>query len=186
MGDEIRSRRFGMKMDFPRKTFWLAIVLVAQITHLFALQDTPENRAELADRLMRTFPVQEWWESAEKTLRNLPNNKRDLIVSVLRHMNWEVIAQAMRQTMIEIYSADELQALVGAYSSSVGRSVMRNQGSQQSAADSKAAEVFFSSPIGQSILRKQAMFLSKVQPVYKQEIMRALAIAAQEASGRSQ
>ena len=164
----------------------LAIVLVAQITHLFALQDTPENRAELADRLMRTFPVQEWWESAEKTLRNLPNNKRDLIVSVLRHMNWEVIAQAMRQTMIEIYSADELQALVGAYSSSVGRSVMRNQGSQQSAADSKAAEVFFSSPIGQSILRKQAMFLSKVQPVYKQEMMRALAIAAQEASGRSQ
>jgi WD40 domain-containing protein len=35
------------------------------MTHLFALPDTPENRAELTDRLIRTFPIQDWWVSAD-------------------------------------------------------------------------------------------------------------------------
>jgi hypothetical protein len=43
------------------KTLLVAIVSASLMTHLFGLQDTPENRAELADRLIRTFPIQDWW-----------------------------------------------------------------------------------------------------------------------------
>jgi hypothetical protein len=169
------------------KTLLGAIVLASLVvTRLFALQDTLENRAELADRLIRTFPVQDWWASAERMMQNVPKDQRDLLVSILRHMNWEVITQAMRQTMMEIYSADELQALIAVYSSPVGRAIMRNQGSYQSTEELKAAEGFFSSSIGQSIRRKQPIFISKMEPVYKREMLKAMAIAAQEASNGSQ
>jgi hypothetical protein len=168
------------------KTLLVAIVSASLMTHLFGLQDTPENRAELADRLIRTFPIQDWWVSAERTMQNVPNDQRDLIVSILRHMNWDVIVRAMRQTMIEIYSAEELPALIAAYGSPVGRSIMRNQGSYESTEELKAAEGFFSSPIGQSIRRKQRIFISRMEPVYKREILKAIATAAQEASNGPQ
>jgi hypothetical protein len=56
------------------KTLMVAIVLASLMTPLFGLQDTPENRAELADRLIRTFPIQDWWVSAERTMQNVPND----------------------------------------------------------------------------------------------------------------
>ena len=175
-----------MKVDFSMKSLSVAMVLAGLMTHLFALQDTPENRAKLTDRLIRTFPIQDWWVSAERKMQNVPNDQRDLAVSVLRHMNWDVIVQAMRQAMIEIYSADELQALVAAYSSPVGRSIMRKQGSYESTEELNAAEGFFSSPIGQSIRRKQRIFTSKMEPIYKREALKAIAKAAEEASNGPQ
>jgi len=171
------------------------MVLAGLVMHLFALQDTSENRAELTDRLMRTYPIQDWWVNAERTIQrnmqNVPNNQRApmraLVISVLRHMNWDVIGQAMRQAMIEIYSADKLQAMIVANSSPVGRSFIRNWGLYQSTENLKAAEGLFSSPIGQSIRRKQRIFISKIEPVYKQEALKAIAIVVQEASSnRSQ
>ncbi|HWY92172.1 MAG TPA: DUF2059 domain-containing protein [Chthoniobacterales bacterium] len=68
----------------------------------------------------------------------------------------------------------------------MGRSIMRNQGSYESTEELKAAEGFFSSPIGQSIRRKQRIFISKMEPVYKREILKAIATAAQEASNGPQ
>ena len=168
------------------KTLSVAMVLAGLMTHLFALPDTPENRAELTDRLIRTFPIQDWWVSAERTMQNVPDDQRDLARSVLRHMNWDVIVQAMRQVMIEIYSADELQALIAAYSSPVGRSIMRNQGAYESTEELKAAEGFFSSPVGQSIRRKQRIFNSKMEPIYKREVLKAFAKAAEETSNGPQ
>jgi hypothetical protein len=176
-------------MDFSIKTLSVTIVLAGLMTHLFALQDTPENRAVLTDRLMRTFPIQDWWVPVERgmqryIMQNVPNNQRalmrSLMVSVLRRMNWDVIGQATRQTLIEIYSTDELQALIAAYSSPVGRSYLRNVGSYESTENLKAAEGFFSSPIGQSIRRKARIYISKMEPVYKQEMMKAIAIVAQD------
>jgi hypothetical protein len=180
------------EMHFSIKTLSVAIVLAGLMTHLFALQDTPENRAVLTDRLMRTFPIQDFWVPVERmmqrNIQNLPNNQRalmrTLVVSVLRHMNWDVIGQAMRQTMIEIYSADELQALIAAYSSPVGRSYLRNLESYESTGNLKAAEAFFSSPVGQSIRRKGLIFISKIEPVYKQEMWTAIFIVAKEVSNR--
>ena len=56
------------------------MVLAGLVTHVFALQDTSENRAELTDRLMRTYPIQDWWVNAERTIQrnmqNVPNNQR--------------------------------------------------------------------------------------------------------------
>jgi len=181
-----------MKMDFSIKTLSVAIVLAGLMTHLFALQDTPENRAVLTDRLMRTFPIQDWWVAAERMMQrniqnvtqNVPSNQRApmravmraVMVSALRHMNWDVIGQAMRRTMIEIYSADELQALIAAYSSPVGRSYLRNSGSYESTESLKAAQAFLSSPIGQSIRRKTLIVTSKMEPLLKREISKAIAI----------
>jgi hypothetical protein len=176
-------------MDFSIKTLSVTIVLAGLMTHLFALQDTPENRAVLTDRLMRTFPIQDWWVPAERLvqryiMQNVPNNQRALMralmESVFRHVNWDVIGQATRQTLIEIYSADELQDLIAAYSSPVLRSYLRNVGSYESTENLKAAEGFFSSPIGQSLRRKVRIYISKMEPVCKQETMKAFAIVKEE------
>jgi hypothetical protein len=85
------------------------------------------------------------------------------------------VAQEVRRVIIEVYSADEIQALTDAYTSPVGRSILRKQGSVLSANESGAARDFFNTPIGQSILRKQQIYNSQIQPILKKEWEKAAA-----------
>jgi hypothetical protein len=161
------------------KALSLAIVLAGLVPRLFALEDTPNNRAKLADRFVRTFPVQDWWAGVEGSIEStIPKNQRDLARSILRYMDWNAVARAWRQAIIEVFSVDEIQALAEAYSSPVGRSMMRKAGSRMSAGELQATENYFSTPIGRSILRKQPIFASTMEQVWKREILKAYFKAA--------
>jgi len=155
------------------KTQPIATILIGLTTSLFALEDTPNNRAKLADRLMQSFPLQDFWAPAQRKLDASPRNQREFIVALLRHMDWNAVGQAVRRSVIEIYTANEIQALIDAYASPVGRSILRKGGLNLSAEESSAARRFFGTPIGQSIKRKSQIFNSRMQPILKNELAKA-------------
>ena len=95
-------------------------------------------------------------------------------------MNWKVVIEAMRQILIETYTADEIQALTEAYGSSIGRSILRKQGSFLSASELQATQKFLSTPTGQSLLRKQERFAARMQPIIRKEVLKAAAKVTEE------
>jgi hypothetical protein len=112
------------------KILRIATLLTALATSLLALEDTPENRAKLVKHYLETFPVEDMWQGFERNIEgNFPEQQRELARRALQDVNWKVIIEAMRQILIETYTVDEIQALTEAYGSSIGRSILRKQGS---------------------------------------------------------
>lgn len=164
------------------KTLRIAVIMAGLTTSHFALEDTPDNRAKLAERYLKTFPVQDLWQAIEKAI---PEEHRELATRVLRNVNWKIVIQAVRETLIKTYTVDEIQAITDAYSSPVGRSILRKQGSFLSVDELRATQEFLSTPIGQSILRKRHTFKYKMQSILKKELLKAVAKVVTEEMERS-
>ena len=144
--------------------------MVGLTTGLCALEDTPENRAKLSERLIHTFPIREHWKAVEKARSD---EHRRMHEAVSPHFNWHTFVKDLKQILIETYTLDEIQALIDVYSSPIGRSIQGKQGEFLSAEELRAARGFFSSPVGQSILKKQRIFNSKLMGILKKEFMKA-------------
>jgi len=65
------------------KTLRIAVILAGLTTSLFALEDTPDNRAKLAEHYLQTFPVQDLWKAIE---RAMPEEHRELATRVLQNV----------------------------------------------------------------------------------------------------
>jgi hypothetical protein len=163
------------------KILRIATLLTGLATSLLALEDTPENRAKLVKHYLETFPVEDMWQGFERNIEgNLPEQQRELARRALQDVNWKVIIEAMRQILIETYTVDEIQALTEAYGSSIGRSILRKQGSFLSASELQATQKFLSAPTGQSLLRKQERFAARMQPIIRKEVLKAAAKVTEE------
>jgi hypothetical protein len=163
------------------KILRIATLLTGLATSLLALEDTPENRAKLVKHYLETFPVEDMWQGFERNIEgNFPEQQRELARRALQDVNWKVIIEAMRQILIETYTVDEIQALTEAYGSSIGRSILRKQGSFLSASELQATQKFLSAPTGQSLLRKQERFAARMQPIIRKEVLKAAAKVTEE------
>lgn len=148
----------------------MILTFVVLTINVLAFEDTPDNRAKLADRFIRNFPFQDFSASLQRKLDKMPEEKRNNALSVLQHVNWDAVVAAIRRAIIEIFSADEIQVLTDAYTDPAKRSILRKQWSDLSADESGAILSFFSTPLGQSILRKWPTYNSKIQAILSNEL----------------
>jgi hypothetical protein len=114
------------------KRFVVAIIILLVVGvpgFSWALDDTPENRAEQAERYLSAMPLREMMINVLELMaqRMKPYEKRRLFDIVASH-DFADFARGMKTAMIKIYSADELQALADLYASEVGKSIVKKAG----------------------------------------------------------
>ena len=117
--------------------------------------------------------------------RNYPDKLSANSATRNTNVNWKIVMQAVREILIKTYTVDEIQAITDAYSSPVGRSIVRKQGSFLSVDELRATQKFFSTPTGQSILRKRHTVKYKMQSILKKELLKAVAKVVTEEMKRS-
>lgn len=135
-------------------TRWLAVFLVIWAAPAFALDDTPQNRAQEADRYLAAVPTKELMEDMmTKMAKGMPDDQRSQFLDMMtKRLDMTAIRKAQRDAMIKVFSADELAAL---------------------------AE-FNAQPAAKSAMRKMGDYMAEMMPVVMGEVMKAQAAAARE------
>ena len=107
----------------------LALALLFNIT-TWALEDTPENRREQAQRYLEATPPKEMFaDMAEQVAKTLPPEEREEYKRLLmEHLDIDALSKAMVDAMVKHFTADELKALADFYGSPVGKSAMKKFG----------------------------------------------------------
>ena len=100
----------------------------------FALEDTPQNREQQADRYLEVVPPQSMMtDMSSKMAETLPEEQRDQFKALMtKHLDLGRVTAAIKAAMIKTFSADELQALADFYGSDVGKSAMAKMGTYMS------------------------------------------------------
>jgi hypothetical protein len=108
-----------------------SIFLCGVTNNLLALDDTPENRANIAEEYLRVVPTQEVMaDLAEKLALNLPAPDRELFKSLLsKYLDFNAVREANKQALIKFFTADELQAMRDFYGTPQGKSILKKMGS---------------------------------------------------------
>jgi hypothetical protein len=100
----------------------------------FALDDTPQNREEQANRYLVAVPPQSMMsDMAAKMAETLPEEQRDQFKALMtKHLDLGRVTAAIKAAMIKTFTADELKALADFYGSDVGKSAMAKMGTYMS------------------------------------------------------
>lgn len=88
-------------------------------------QTVSENRLALAHEMHQIWPIRTRMEDAlDGIVKNFPEEKRAAILAAMRKsINYDLLEQESVKAMAEIFTEDELKAMVAFYSSDAGRSV---------------------------------------------------------------
>lgn len=156
----------------------IVTVFVGVTTTLLAMEDTPSTRAIAADQFLQIYSAQDIVAvSSEKLAQTMPQKNRDILESVIAHLDMQAINQAMRQKLIENFTASELHAMKDLYSTPAGKSVIEKLNSvgykNLSAREMQVYGEFFSTPAGKSILDKLPRYRAELMPAVKGELMKA-------------
>lgn len=121
----------------------------------FALEDSPQNREQQADRYLEAVPPQSMMsDMSSKMAETLPQEQRDEFKALLqKHLDMSRITAGVKAAMVKTFNADELKALADFYGSQVGKSAMNKMGT----------------------------YMAEVMPATMKEVQAALAKAQQEA-----
>jgi hypothetical protein len=111
-------------------------------------QDDLASRRAAAERYEATMPIVKMMEdSIQQMTLSLPNDQRNIFVT---QMGQVVDGQQLRtialDTMVEVFSAEELDALAA----------------------------FYGSPVGQTIVTKFPVYIAKVMPAIELQLARAI------------
>jgi hypothetical protein len=103
----------------------LALLLPLSLPAL-ALDDTPQNREEQANRYLEAVPPQGLIdELLGRTADTLPPEQQDQFKTLVsKYLDRQRIGSAIRAAMTKTFTADELQALADFYGSALGKSAM--------------------------------------------------------------
>jgi len=95
----------------------------------FALEDTPENRSTEAARYLEVVPASEMFaDVAVNMSKTMPEAQREKFIQIMKGLDFARLTQAMKDSMVKIFTADELKALADFYSSKEGKSAMKKMG----------------------------------------------------------
>jgi hypothetical protein len=99
--------------------------------NLVALDDTPENRAKIAEEYLRIYPAQQMFaDTTEKCVLNMPEERRELFKALMtKYLNINVLTEAMKRALKKFFTVDELQAMRDFYGSPQGKSIVKKMGS---------------------------------------------------------
>ena len=117
-------------------TRWLSIVFfLAVMPVASAMEDTPENREQQADRYLQAVPPQAVFDDLMSNMfKGLPADQREMFTGdTNKSFNFQTLTTLMRNAMLKTFTADELGALADFYSSPVGKSAMSKMGDYMAA-----------------------------------------------------
>jgi hypothetical protein len=99
-------------------------LLLTVCSPAFALEDTPQNREQQANRWLDALPPQSMIDNmTDRIAENAPAGQQDKFkAAVAKNVDVGRIATAMRTAMVKHFTADELQALADFYGSALGKS----------------------------------------------------------------
>ena len=120
----------------------------------FAIEDTVENRSNEAERYLSVNSPKEILQDIAKQMAlNYPPEKREFFIKVMtQYLDIELIAKSAKNSMIKIYTADELAAMAD----------------------------FYGSPVGMSATKKTGAYMAEVSPTIQAEAMKAVTKAYRE------
>ncbi|MBT0654319.1 DUF2059 domain-containing protein [Geomobilimonas luticola] len=132
----------------------LIVMMVLVGNTAFAVQDTAENRTREADRYLSVSSPREMFQDvAEQLALNLPPEQREQFKDILtRHLDIEAVTKSMKDSMVKVFTADELAALAD----------------------------FYGSPVGISAMKKMGVYMGELMPVIQAEALKAIAKANRE------
>ena len=141
------------------KALRIFTVLVGLTINLFAAEDTLSNRAIAADQLLQVCSIQETIAvSLEKIGQTMPQPKRDILESIVSHLDIQAVTQVMRQSLIENFTADDLHALRDFWGTPAGKPILEKLSSGRftdlSAREFRMYNDFFGTAAGKLILEK--------------------------------
>lgn len=111
-----------------------------------AIEDTPANRMAEAERFMQAFALEQALPGIVTHLaKTIPEGQRPQFLALAKNLDASAINDAMQENMVQLFTADELHALVD----------------------------FQQSPTGKSAMRKMAPYLSALLPTLQAEIQKA-------------
>ncbi len=136
------------------RLLFLALLLPFSLP-AFALEDTPQNREQQADRYLQAVPPQSMMgDMSAKMAETLPEEQRDEFKTLMtKYLDIGRVTVAIRAAMVKTFTAGELQALADFYGSDVGKAAMAKMGT----------------------------YMSEVMPATMKEVQAALGKAQQEA-----
>ena len=112
------------------KLIGICLLLVASVSHLAALEDTPENRKAQANRYLAATPPSEMVAEMTKNMsQRLPEHKREEFGEMMtKYLDLESLRQTMSDAMVKHFTAAEIKALADFYSAALGKSAMKKFG----------------------------------------------------------
>lgn len=112
------------------KKLVLVMALILASSNAFALEDSPENRSLEAERYLTVIsPRDSFQDAAQQMSKNFSPEKREQFVKAMtQYVDVEAVVKAYKETMVKIYTADELAAMADFYGSAVGISAMKKSG----------------------------------------------------------
>ncbi|HVY04911.1 MAG TPA: DUF2059 domain-containing protein [Burkholderiales bacterium] len=135
----------------------LPLLLVAA-THAWAAADTQEDRIAAAHRYLEVAQMGKIMDDAQAEMaKSLPPEQQQKFLDFMRQaVRLDVLEKAAMDSMVKIFTADEMNALAD----------------------------FFSSPAGKSAMGKFGLYMADVMPIIQQEIFRAVQTMATEQGKR--
>jgi hypothetical protein len=134
-----------------RKASWLMLFMLflwLPLVHAATTVDSEEAREAAARRYLGVAQMSKILDDAQGEMaKTLPPEQRDRFREFMRRaVNPEVLEKAAMESMVKVFTADEMNALAD----------------------------FFSSPTGKSAMGKFGLYMADLMPVIQQEIFRAL------------
>ncbi len=111
----------------------VALLLTVSVPAL-ALEDTPQNREQQAERYLEAVPPQGMMsDMSAKMAETLPEDQRDQFKALMtKHLDIGRVTAAIKAAMVKTFTTDELKALADFYGSAVGKSAMGKMGAYMS------------------------------------------------------
>jgi hypothetical protein len=134
-----------------RRASWLISLILflwLPLVHAATTVDSEEARQAAARRYLDVAQMSKILDDAQSEMaKTLPADQRERFRDFMRRaVNPEVLEKAAMESMVKIFTADEMNALAD----------------------------FFSSPTGKSAMGKFGLYMADLMPVIQQEIFRAL------------
>jgi hypothetical protein len=109
-----------------KKSITAATVVLLLCAVALAIEDTPANRGQQADRYLKAMPVKEMLDNmAAQMAKNLPAEQRQAVKNLLANLDVPALEKVMKESLLKHLTADELKAMADFYGSSVGKSAMK-------------------------------------------------------------
>jgi hypothetical protein len=90
--------------------------------------DNEENRNAAAERYLQTFELTEMYERlAAGMVGKLPSQAKQILEAVLAGTDQTILDNAMKESLVRVYTADELNALAAFYGTGIGKEISQKQ-----------------------------------------------------------
>jgi len=112
----------GCQTTAPRTTSVETIMLPISVAN------TEENRNAAAERYLQTFELTQMYERlAAGIVGELPSQAKQVLEAVLAGTDQTILDNAMKETLVRVYTADELNALAAFYGTGIGKEISQKQ-----------------------------------------------------------